>query len=402
MQWLGRPGPRYQADRNGRKPSPLVASGRLFLQGLHRIVAVDAFNGSVLWSLELPTFERFNMPRDCGNWCADDDFVYAVMADRCWRIRARDGQVIDTWVVPRGRHDKWRYDWGYVGSVGDKLMGSCVKKGASFTSFWGDANAGWYDATSGVVTNKVCSESLFAVDKSTGQRRWMYEGGLIVNPTITLSEGTAFFVECRSESLHEQEERRLEGPDFWKDQYLVALDLDTGQKRWEQPLKVQPGSVVFYLAYGNDKLSLVTSADKQYHVYVHDANHGQLAWQHAFGWTDDRGDHGRHMSRPAIVGNRLYVRPAVFDLDLGHKLDMTVPDGGCGTYACTSEALIFRDGEVTMWDTEAGQTSKWTRLRPDCWLSTIPANGMLLSPEGGGGCSCGSWLETSLGFRPTK
>jgi hypothetical protein len=25
---------------------------------------------------------------------------------------------------------------------------------------------------------------------------------------------------------------------------------------------------------------------------------------------------------------------------------------------------------------------------------------MLLSPEGGGGCSCGGWLETSIGFMP--
>jgi hypothetical protein len=26
---------------------------------------------------------------------------------------------------------------------------------------------------------------------------------------------------------------------------------------------------------------------------------------------------------------------------------------------------------------------------------------MILSPEGGGGCSCGSWLEASLAFAPT-
>ncbi len=400
VQWLGRPGPRYQADRNGRKPSPLVANGRLFLQGLHRIVAVDAYNGSVLWALEVPAFERFNMPRDCSNWCVDDQFVYAIMQDRCWKIRAADGQVVKTLKVPQGRRHDWNYDWGYVASVGDLLFGSSVKQGSSFTSFWGDAKAGWYDATSGAVTQKVCSENLFAYDKSTDRRRWTYDGGLIVNPTITLSEGTAFFVECRDQSLRDGGERRLEGPEFWKSQYLVALDLETGKKRWEQPLEVEPGTIVFYLAYGNDKLSLVTSADKQYHVYVHNADNGERVWQQEFRWHQERGDHGRHMSRPAIVGNRLYVRPAVFDLDLGDRLEMTVPDGGCGTYACTSEALVFRDSELTMWDAEGGQTSKWTRLRPDCWLSTIPANGMLLSPEGGGGCSCGSWLETSLGFRP--
>ena len=30
----------------------------------------------------------------------------------------------------------------------------------------------------------------------------------------------------------------------------------------------------------------------------------------------------------------------------------------------------------------------------------VPAGGMVLVPEGGAGCSCGNWIETSLGFVP--
>ena len=59
-------------------------------------------------------------------------------------------------------------------------------------------------------------------------------------------------------------------------------------------------------------------------------------------------------------------------------------------------------GTVTVWDQQDGKSSTWNRLRPDCWLSTIPASGMLLSPEGGGGCSCGTWMETSVGFIPRQ
>ena len=51
-------------------------------------------------------------------------------------------------------------------------------------------------------------------------------------------------------------------------------------------------------------------------------------------------------------------------------------------------------------DSLQAQLSSWPRLRSSCWLSTIPAAGMLLSPEGGGGCSCGIWMETSIGFMP--
>ena len=44
----------------------------------------------------------------------------------------------------------------------------------------------------------------------------------------------------------------------------------------------------------------------------------------------------------------------------------------------------------------------WRNLRPSCWLSTIVGEGMILSPEGGGGCSCGNWLETSMAFSPLQ
>ena len=64
VQWIGRPGPRCQPDRNGRKPAPLSVNGRLFVQGLNRIVALDAYNGSILWSTEIPDLLRMNMPRD--------------------------------------------------------------------------------------------------------------------------------------------------------------------------------------------------------------------------------------------------------------------------------------------------------------------------------------------------
>ena len=87
-------------------------------------------------------------------------------------------------------------------------------------------------------------------------------------------------------------------------------------------------------------------------------------------------------------------------MQTGQAEDKPVPAGGCGTYAATSQLLVYRAGSVTLWDFEQNKASSWSRLRPDCWISTIPACGLILSPEAGGGCSCGVWLETSLAFRP--
>ena len=398
VQWVGRPGPRYQADRNGRKPSPLSTAGRLFLQGLGRILAVDSFNGTVLWSLEIPELTRFNMPRDCGNWCADRDHVYLAVGDECWRIDAATGTPTDFYAV-RPAESTRAYDWGFIARHEKMLVGSAVRAGASWTDFWG--RDGWYDARSGPATFQICSDNLFAMDSESGDAIWTWAEGVILNPTITIAEGVVYFVECRNPAVKAADERRVGLPELWQDQYLVALDLDRGTRLWERPIDTVDGTVVFYLAYAKGQLVLVTSSDKKYDVYSFAAADGRDQWHRTFGWPGGKGDHGKAMSRPAIVGDLVYVRPQVLTLKDGQILNKQMPSGGCGTYACSEYALFFRSRTVTMWDRHRAEASTWTRLRPDCWLSTIPANGMLLSPEGGGGCSCGNWMETSVGFMPT-
>ena len=90
-------------------------------------------------------------------------------------------------------------------------------------------------------------------------------------------------------------------------------------------------------------------------------------------------------------------------MDTGKIITRKVGErSGCHTYIGTSKALIYRGANrrIAMWDQETETVSTWTRLRPSCWLSFIAADGMLLVPEGGGGCSCGGWMETSIGFAP--
>lgn len=110
VQWLGHPGPRNQADRSGRKPAPLAINGRLFIQGHHRIMALDAYNGTVLWTLGLPNFERFNMPRDCSNWCADEDHIFAAIRGRCWVIDAVNGRNHKQINVVPDNRKSWAFD----------------------------------------------------------------------------------------------------------------------------------------------------------------------------------------------------------------------------------------------------------------------------------------------------
>lgn len=402
VQWIGQPGPRFQPDRNGRKPAPLAVGGRLFVQGLGRVAALDAYNGSVLWTRELPRLARFNLPRDSSNWCADTDAVYLAIGDGCCQLHAASGQVIARHPVVRGPRDDWDYEWGYVARVGGLLLGSAVKAGSAHVNFWGGANEGWYDATSGEATFKVTSDNLFALDATAsgdGAVVWKYQAaGVIQNATITATDETIYFVESRHPAVRASEARRLGLAELWQEAFLVALDLASGTPRWQVPLDVAAGEVVAYLAHGEESLVLVTSGGKQYHAYAFEPASGAARWEQHFDWPSD--NHGGHMARPAIVGGAVYVRPEVLELADGAHRDVKLPKGGCGTYACTQGALLFRASTVTLWDAQSGRLSRWDRLRPDCWLSTIPAGGLILSPEGGGGCSCGGWLETSVAFIP--
>ena len=398
VQWFGRPGADFGIDRNPRMPAPLAVNGRLFHQGLNRIIALDSYNGAVLWSLEIPALRRVNMPRDAGNWCADPERLYVAVKDRCWVIAAGSGEL--TRAVPLADPGlRSSHEWGYVARAGDLLYGSSVKSGAVYTNFWGGES--WYDGKSGAGTEKICSDDLFAVASGSGELKWRYCGGVVINSTIAIAGGKVLFVECRHPEVKALTTSRIGSPKLWEDQHLVALDARTGDKLWEQPIDTADGIVVFYLLAAEDKVFIMASAAGKYQLYAFSGVDGKSLWQSAHGWPND--NHGGHLQHPVVVHNTVFLEPCGYEAATGKLLTKDMGrHGGCATYAATLNALIYRgdSGRVSMWDIERGAVTSWYNLRPSCWLSTVPANGMILSPEGGGGCSCGNWLETSIGFAP--
>ncbi|GAG49713.1 unnamed protein product, partial [marine sediment metagenome] len=194
LQWIGRPGPRYHADRQVRKPAPLCVAGRLFAQGQERIIAIDAYNGTPLWSLELPGLERYDIPHDASNWTADEHFLYVALADHCWQLDAASGHLARRLPVLTGGHEEKSYDWGYISSQGAYLLGSANIRGANLKGWWGGGN--WYDQETNTL---AASDRLFAYEKESGEAAWSYEGAVIVNASIVCDESRVYFVESRDE-----------------------------------------------------------------------------------------------------------------------------------------------------------------------------------------------------------
>jgi len=400
IQWLGRPGADFGMDRNPRMPAPLAANGRLFHQGMNRMAAIDAYNGTILWSLEVPAMQRVNLPRDASNWCTDDTALYAAIQGDCWVIGHADGAHQRVIELPEG-FAREQYDWGYVAHKDGRLFGSAVKKNTSYTDFWG--NDAWYDKTAGPGTEKVCSDALFSYDLVTGRPAWTWRNGLVINTTIAVGKQGVFFVESRNPDVQSSSTRRLNNSLLWSDQYLVCLNAQAGEVIWETPIDTVDGIVVFYLACTTDAVVIVSSAAGKYHVYRFDADTGRFLWHAEHTWAGD--NHGAHMQHPVVLADRVYLEPCGYDLGTGRLLTSSMsPREGCATYCGTNYALVHRGQArcVAMWDFNTGSITTWRNLRPSCWLSTIVGEGMILSPEGGGGCSCGNWLETSLAFSPLR
>ncbi len=401
VQWLGHPGGDFGIDRNPRMPAPLAIGGRLFHQGLNRMIALNACNGAVLWSLEIPELRRVNMPRDASNWCADSDSVYAAIEDACWRFDAPTGNRRSVYRINADGMNSATHDWGYVAQVGNRLYGSRVKKGSIFTEYWG--HVAWYDAADGAGAEKICSDAIFALDKETGKHTWTYSDGAIINTTIVIGDGCMYFVESRHPEIKASKTGRIGSSRLWSDQYLVALDATTGAKRWQQAIDTADGVTVFFMICSGDAIVIMSSRPAKYHLYAFNAADGTPRWQADHSWTGN--DHSGHMQHPVVMGGRVYQEPCVYDLKTGQKLsDKMGRHNGCATYAGLSGALLYRGDarRISLWDIQTGSITGWNNLRPSCWLSCIPAGGMVLAPEGGGGCSCGNWFETSVGFLPKK
>ena len=395
VQWIGRPGPRDHADRMVRHPAPLVAAGRLFIQGQERLVTLDAATGVPLWSLEVPGLERYDIPHDAGNWAADARHVFVAVDGQCWQLSADRGRVVSRFDPVPGVRPGASWDWGYVAVDGPRLVGTANLRAINAKGWWGGEY--WRDDE---VNTVVVSDSLFAIDPASGGVAWSRTGSAIVNCSITLAGGKAFFLECRDPPTLAGHAGRIMLHDDFPGLHLVAVDTATGRTEWEQPFAMVGGRAMFSMAWADGTLVTCSSENGTFHVEARRAADGRRLWTRRVPWGG-RG-HGGHYSRPVIVDGRVIVRPHVLALVSGKPLPGTMPGGGCGTYCASRDAVFFRSGDSAVWSPASGQFSSFSRLRPGCWLSAVPAAGLLLSPEAGGGCSCGGWLETSIAFAPAR
>ena len=412
VQWFGRPGPRRMVDRHEKNVGPLYKDGRLFVSGDNYVVAVDAYNGTVLWEHELPDSIRLGAFKNCGSMTATDDYLYVAAADRCVGFQVASGKKELTLAVPADLAAE-KCEWGYVASVDDLLLGSVTKPGATFrvqdvptqTLIWRDLQP--------VVT----SDSLFALDRHSGKPRWSYtpRQGVIVNPTIAVGSGRVYCVESTNPKTGDVPDGRIKLEMLLgKGANLTALDLKTGRTLWSEPVDLGQLEHVVFLSYAHDTLLItgtknVTIDGKRrvrYDLLAFDAASGKPLWQSTETPIPDhilQGPHGEQVQHSAIVDDTIYNTGFAVKLRSGEPIAgwKWQKSDKCGTVSTSSRCAFSRYSNPRMFDLKTGDYLALTEAtRPGCWINIIPAGGLVLIPEASSGCTCYYSIQTSLALCP--
>ena len=406
IQWFGRPGPRLMVDRHHQNVAPVYHAGRIYIPGDNRLIAVDAYNGVMLWHVEVPNSRRLGAPQDtCNLAAAHDGSIYLALEDTCRVFDGTTGDKLRELGTPQLIDGQHRY-WGYTAVVGGRLFGSGRKPEAVYAEIsWAADSYQWTD-----FKRMVTSDYLFCLDRHTGEIMWTYQGGVIINPAIAIGGGRLYFVESLNPEAAKDADGKMKLEVLFRNgANIVALDIKTGEAVWRHARDLSEFTQIIFASYAQE--TLLVSGSKNvgkwlWHVLrAFDARTGEPRWRQEqnTGWPIG-GRHGEQSRHPAIVGDTIYAEPHAYDLHAGAPKEGWRLDrggGGCGTLTASASALFFRGGNPQMYSIEEDLRTPLNRVsRPGCWVNIIPAGGLVLIPESSSGCTCAYPLQTSFAFAP--
>jgi hypothetical protein len=142
---------------------------------------------------------------------------------------------------------------------------------------------------------------------------------------------------------------------------------------------------------------------------------GELLWNIDDPGKITKGRRGGPVRKVFIVGDTLYT-PQAIDLKTG-KLKLVCRDpltgepsqfhlsgqNFCGTVAAGNHILAYRSTGLGFKSLTENSPCYWlSEKRTSCWISLLPAGGIVLSPEGASTCVCSFNYKTSLALIPVE
>ena len=401
---------------------PLFANGVLYVQGQHDVFAVDAYNGREMWNRHLENVGRFPPTHRGGNIVADDGGVYCIQGLACLKLDAQTGKTVRKYafpladahriamagLLPEGADSAGDVTivWEFLGLAGDCLLGTLGHEHAN-----GERSPIWF--TKSIQQSKF----VFAFHKTTGKLLWEHALERSVSPTAIVADERSVYLLDRTGGAKYGAARRR-GTVRVPISALRALDLATGKMLWTRT-GIPPAWKALMLrndvivAYPNPAENAANDGDKGVGVYA--CRDGKMLWSKETLKGISETGRGGTMRHTFIVGDTLFL-PWAYDLRTGEeRLLETHPLTGrperfgvsgknfCGTFSAACDLLIYRSASIGFAEISRDSGSYWLpESRPSCWISAIPAGGMVLAPEGYSTCICPYNYKTSLAMIPVE
>ncbi|MFT5523545.1 MAG: outer membrane protein assembly factor BamB [Pirellulaceae bacterium] len=387
-------------QRHGRAPAPLVSDGRLFHEGLNGLCAVDAYNGRVLWTYEIPGVLRaYNGDELMGtagtgsNFCVDGESVYVRHEKRCLRIDAATGKLVAELNAPNDANGKPRV-WGYIAATEGRLYGSLANTEHVVTYRY---------VNRGGDMKKLLTEStaVFSIDPKSGKVNWQYNAkDSIRHNAIAISGGQVYVIDRPVASFDRNKRSTNRDHPTGK---LVSINGDTGEVQWENDediygtaLAVSEKHKMLLMSYQPTRFRLASELGGR--MAGLRTTDGKRRWDLKVNYK----------SRPMINDYTIYAEGGAWDLYNGEAKPFPFKRSyGCGVLAGSKDMMLFRSATLGYFNLrdEKG-TQNFGGVRPGCWINAIPAGGIVLVPDASSGCQCSylnkAWFALEPGVGPAS
>jgi len=399
LLWFGGPSNDAVLPRHGHGPQPQVMDGRLIIEGVDSLRAIDIYTGRQLWETALPGVGKAfdNLGHEPGanssgsNYVSLADGIYVLLDSFCLRLDPATGKERGRFPAPSLPGIKGPLVWCGLNVAGDYLVGALNPPG-------GDAK----NRRSLAVSS---SKFLVVLDRHTGKLLWFKAArdGFRHN-SLCLGAGWLYVID-RPSADHQRWFKRNSSADKKLGQ-VFALDLRTGRQLWTSNKEV----FGTWLGYSEKHGVLVecgqknrdTLNDEPAGMRAYDGKTGKVLWFQA-------GYKG-----PALLhGDRILIDQKACDLKTGEivrrKNPLTgVPEEwtwtrayGCNTPMASEHLLTFRSGAAGYYDLcgDSG-TGNIGGFRSGCTNNLIVAGGLLTAPDYTRTCTCSYQNQTSLALVP--
>ncbi|HEX7901291.1 MAG TPA: PQQ-binding-like beta-propeller repeat protein [Planctomycetota bacterium] len=420
LLWFGGSTHEGILPRHGHGPQPQVVDGRLLIEGVNLLRALDIYTGRVLWESTLPGLGAFynNTAHQPGanasgsNLVSLPDGIYLAYDRKGLRLDPATGKVLAEFKLPGDA------PWGWLTVVGDTLLVAAEPLGYERALPKADPLVGNDDPLASpeallakIVKVKIESDTrsssrkLVALDRISGKVLWTAEAthGWRHN-AICAGGGRLYAIDRLSGNQVAQLKKDKKEPGA--PPRLVAFDLATGKELWSDDEDV----FGTWLSWSAEHDVLV-EAGRVARDSMSDEPKGMRARKGADGielWFVKN-----HAGPAMIRGREIHMAGNACDLLTGQVKTRAHPitgettpwtwvrNYGCNTPMMSMNLLTFRSGAAGFFDLAGdGGTGNFGGFRSSCTNNLVVGGGILTVPDYTRTCTCGYQNQTSLALVP--